>query len=743
MAMQLSSALNGPSPLRSSRDGDGDDAPDSQLGHDDNDQVAKRGKTDGKKKKKQLALAETASPDSTLTFAHSATAIGKKRKTHDAVKVVLDHVGNDDDEVDYDADFEMAMQLSSALNGPSPLRSSRDGDGDDAPGSQLGPDALLDHGGNDDDEVDYDADFEMAMQLSSALNGPSPLRSSRDGDGDDAPGSQLGPDDSDQVAKRGKKDGKKKRKQLALAETASPDSTMAMQLSSALNGPIPLRSSRDGDGDDAPGFQLGPDDSDQVAKRGKKDGKKKRKQLALAETASPDPTLTSAQEESVPYLQFKFPSPFVPVNSAQAATTSPQFEGDDDISSDGDPVFANESRLEAEEDNRFSVELSSMSAVDIWDTLFSVKKLKGGYMARSLFLAGKEVDSKICDPWIGGKTLCSKKQELSDQRKLFLQWAGDIRVLRWVRNTIFSIILAKPQTYKLLDVHHAEFPSKQGDDSAKDGLRLNVLEATDDTMARIAHLACEPDCRTALHMIHDTKHREHVENKDLQITALWQDLADQFVNNVEWETKDLQVAQLEFMKILPDGSQQRAKRVDASVAPYPGVSGDFVRATFKSLKGLFKSIADAVFGRTGCNTTGEDLYGQVWQNYIKGKLMYFPRPEVAMYLFKLWNECQSLPKYCIKKLKTGAACKVGVTSTCYTFPVTPRAPMTPSSSSTTGTVSTMRSPNLSGSASAATTASIDKLAECLVLEREMRLEFDHKRRLEDELKPKVLFACLF
>lgn len=572
-----------------------------------------------------------------------------------------------------------------------------------------------DHDDDDDDdeiEVDYDADFEMARQLSLDLNGPSPSRSSRDGDGDDAPGSQLAPDDDDQVAKRGKKDGKKKKEQHARvkktrAEIASPGKKRKKHD----HGGNDARSSLHGDGDDASGSQLGldPDDRDYLV----------------------------------------FPSPFLPVASAQAATIRPADEmndsqNEDIISSDADEVdFRNESALDAEIDQRLPVELSSMSAVEVWDVLFMNKKLKGGYLARSLFLAGKEVDSKICDPWIGSKTLCQRKQELSDQRKLFLQWASDICVLRWIRNSIFSIILAKPMTYKLLDVHHAEFPRKQSDDMAKDkGFTLTVLEATDDTMARIAHLACESECRTALHMIHDSKFREHVENKDLQITALWQDLADQFVNNVNWETTDLQVAQLDYMKMLPDGSQQMAKRVDASVAPYPGVTGDFVRETFLALKGMFKKVADACLGVTGCNTTGEELYGQVWKNYIKGKFIHFPRPEIAMYLFKLWNECPSLPKYCTKELKPEAACRVGVgaNDTLFSFPVTPHGLMSPSSGSTTSTTGrTFRSTNLSGSASADTTASIDKLTSCMMMGHELNL----LRHNEEQQKPKVLFTCLF
>ncbi len=643
---------------------------------------------------------------------------------------------------------------------------------------------------DDDDEdeddliVDYDDDLEMARQLSLSLNGPSPSRLSLDGNGDDEP-------DSDQVAKRGKHSSAKKigrpvktkKKQGckdARAETAPSDSSFtsahsataftsdgkkrkkhddgnasfeiddddededdydadletAGQLSLSFNGPSPSRHlspSLDGNGDDEP-------DSDQVpSKRGKHSAKKigrpvktKKKKRRMEQTLI-------EEEHATPELTFST------VVSAQAATatitSSPEdFAVQSDcISSDGEGLgFNNESQLEAEKDQTVYVNLSTYSAADIWDALLSNKKMKGGFMARSLFLAGIDVDEKICDRWIGGKTLCTKKLELIDQRKLFLQWANDIRALRWIRDTIFTIVLAKPQTYKLLTVQHADFPRKTGDDSAtQDGITLTVLETTDDTMARIAHLACESECRTAMLMIHDAKAREVIENKDLQVAALWQDLADQFVNNVNWETADLHVAQLDYMKILPDGSQERRKRVDATVPPYPGLSGETVRDAFTAVKAMFKKVTDAVFGTTGCNTTGEELYGQVWKNYIKGKLMYFPRPEVAMYVFKLWNECQMLPKYCIKELKPEAQCRVGVTSTSYTFPVTPRIRGTPVSSTTTAS---FQSPNSSGSASAATTASIDKLANYLDMERELMLQ----RRIEEDTKPKVyLYSFLY
>jgi hypothetical protein len=159
-----------------------------------------------------------------------------------------------------------------------------------------------------------------------------------------------------------------------------------------------------------------------------------------------------------------------------------------DISSEAETHLRNESQIEAEESQKVRFELSSMSAQEIWDRLFSNKKLKGGTIARSLFIAARMIDSKVCEPWSCSKILCTKKAELADQRKLFLQWAGEIRVLRWVRSEIFTKVVSHPQTYKLLDVKHADFIGMSHE--GKEKMTLSAVEATDDTMARIAHLAC-------------------------------------------------------------------------------------------------------------------------------------------------------------------------------------------------------------------------------------------------------------
>jgi hypothetical protein len=602
-----------------------------------------------------------------------------------------DVVGDDEEselEADYEADFSMAKQLSMTLNGHCV----------DANDSNKAIEM----------EADHEANVLMEKELSSSLNGHS-----LDDNGIDELGKRVGA----QIVRPEEKLVKTKKKKGACATVASLESTGILPTPSSTHQATAETKKQDR----AERRRMSHESAQEEQELIRLDAAARYRsgELTFVATASPESyhDVTSAHQATA-----DSPSRHERSSKEDTGRKTPPLLSD--ISSDGERDFPNESKLQAEEDQTVTVELSSMSAADIWDTLFCNKKLKGGYLARSLLLAGRDVDAKICEPWVGSKTLCSKKQEVFDQRKMFLQWAGEIRVLKWIRNAIFSIVVAKPHTYKLLNVEHAEFPRKQSDDRAKDGLTLTVLEATDDTMGRIAHLACDSECRNLLNMIYGAKHREVLDSKDLQEPALWQDLADQFVNNSQWQPNSLHVAQLDYMKVLPDGSQQMSKRIDPSLSPYPGISGECVRDNFTALKAMFKTLGNRVFGRTGCNSTGEELYGSVWKNYIKGKYLYFPRPEVTMYLFKLWNECEALPKWCIKELNPEAQVRVGVSSSVFSFPVTPRS----SSSS-----NAVFSPTLTGTSSTVTTSSIDKLSQYLELETAIKLRSQN----EDFQKPKV------
>jgi hypothetical protein len=194
-----------------------------------------------------------------------------------------------------------------------------------------------------------------------------------------------------------------------------------------------------------------------------------------------------------------------------------------EISDEQNPIL-NASGLEALEMQKaaLTIELSDISAEEIWKILINTT-LKGGYIARSLFIAGKALEPKICDPWIGDKQLNKgRKAELADQRHLFLSWASSPAVLEWIRLEIFKIVLCKPQTYKNFNVTHKKGPRALVAADGKD--MLQATQASDSVMARVAHLACDPNSRVVLNALMGTKSRAGLE-ADMVPSCLWDDLA--------------------------------------------------------------------------------------------------------------------------------------------------------------------------------------------------------------------------
>ncbi len=293
----------------------------------------------------------------------------------------------------------------------------------------------------------------------------------------------------------------------------------------------------------------------------------------------------------------------------------------------------------------------------------------------------------------------AKKREVADQRSSFLMWAkGDKCVLQWIRMEIYKIVLSKQQTYRNFSVTHASAPKNM----KSDGKSGSVVQASDDTMARIAHLACHPESRITLNMIFGTKTIEILDSPDLQPDCLWQDLATYFVNSKTWDIQQIPCLQLQQHQ----DNHTFVSKIDVTQVPVIGVSGECVRQVFTDIKKMFSNIGTAVFGKTGVNSTGEEFYGKVWSNYVNGPYLHFPRKEVAMYVFKLWNESEcndTLPKYCTKELPESCQVRLGVfkenTKRGFILPVTPRAPALSSlafgspgsqASTTNSTVTTMQ-----------------------------------------------------
>jgi hypothetical protein len=177
-----------------------------------------------------------------------------------------------------------------------------------------------------------------------------------------------------------------------------------------------------------------------------------------------------------------------------------------------------------------------------------------------------------------------------------------------------------------------------------------------------------------------------------------------YVNNPKWEIRQIDVLQLQQVTKEHDVNVI-SSLIDISQVPVIGVTADCVRLVFTDVKAMWTDLASRVFGKTGCNSVGEELYSKVWQNFIKGKYLFFARPEVAMYVFKLWHEhhqCGGLPKYCNKELSPDSQVRIGVgqlglsAKEKFVLPTTPRGSSgsqftspTPVTSSSSGPASSM------------------------------------------------------
>lgn len=398
------------------------------------------------------------------------------------------------------------------------------------------------------------------------------------------------------------------------------------------------------------------------------------------------------------------------------------------VSSESENGNTNQSAIEAHElARKAQIELSTISAESIW-ALFVNSKFRGGMLARTLFITAKAVQPIECTPWCGSTKLASKKKELADQRSSFLMWANSNFVLDWIRLEMYKIVSMKPHTYKQFVATHANAPRQ-----ASSGLQSE--QASDDAMARIAHLACHSDSRVVLNMIFGAKDRHILDSKDLQPASLWQDLASVYVNNSNWQIQQMPVLQLEEYDT---NTKLFVPKVDATKVPVVGLSGECVRESFTELKKWYSDVGRAVFGKTGVNATGEDFYGKTWTNYICGPYLYFPRKEVAMYVFKLWTETnnnESLPKYCIKELHPEAQIRLGVfkddSKRGYMLPSTPR---------NSGTSPLLFSP---GSQTSATTSTLqDSITSYVSFKMKQELANETKAPMFTPPRPNVAFAAL-
>lgn len=312
-----------------------------------------------------------------------------------------------------------------------------------------------------------------------------------------------------------------------------------------------------------------------------------------------------------------------------------------------DADVPNESRAEHEEGQVKHIELSKFTPEQIW-ALFLDTKRRGGQLARSVLILAKQVEPKTCTPWSGGSQMEKKKREASDQHSLFMSWASELRVLEWLRLQIYIKITESPRSYKAINAQHAGVKQQELEGTVTGGTGLASKEATDNTMARIAHLAVQGDARVILNCVfgRERSERDFQDAGDLQPEALWTTLATHFVNNSDWD-----IASINCLET-PD--------IDVTIVPTPGITGEVCKNVFMDVKKMFTDLSNAVFSPTGCNSTGEEKYSTVWKNFINGPMLSFRNNKVTMYVFKLWDLHATLPKYCTKDLHPDAKVRQGI-----------------------------------------------------------------------------------
>jgi hypothetical protein len=217
--------------------------------------------------------------------------------------------------------------------------------------------------------------------------------------------------------------------------------------------------------------------------------------------------------------------------------------------------------------------LDTCSAADFW-ALFVNTKVRGGVIARTVLIAAKQLSD--LPNWSGAPHLLKRKQELIDQKALFLSWADNRGVIEWLRLQVYTLVRTNQRTHKLITVHHAGIVANT------DGIMVSAasVQATENCMARIAHLACDPRSRIILNVLFGVKNRENLEG-DLTPEALWNRLADVFVNCANWDIATISVAEV--------------SSIEVEEAPFaPGVLGSVVKDIFTELKSEFSRLCTKI-----------------------------------------------------------------------------------------------------------------------------------------------------
>lgn len=296
-----------------------------------------------------------------------------------------------------------------------------------------------------------------------------------------------------------------------------------------------------------------------------------------------------------------------------------------------------------------SFDVGKMSVSDIWNSILTRRELSGGMLLRTILIAASS-DTQCLPLWPHSTQL----EKRVDERKLqgidFIEhFNRSQQKIEWLRVKLFSTVIGNRNTYAKIRV------TFNGCTSLTLASVRNGIELTPSLKCRIAHMALDSDCITLLSLIFGSRdNREKHDNKDMQGTALWEQLAKMFVNNVLWQPFSEAAASIPELRDL-----------DPSVAPpSPGLDHSIVQDTFIDCRANWTRLKSRVFSSTGCNSTGALLLKTVWENYINGGRLHFNDRTVTMYVFATWHAAgRNLPELCNRQLAPHQQLQIGVSAT--------------------------------------------------------------------------------
>jgi hypothetical protein len=296
-----------------------------------------------------------------------------------------------------------------------------------------------------------------------------------------------------------------------------------------------------------------------------------------------------------------------------------------------------------------SFDVGKMSVSDIWNSILTRRDLSGGMLLRTILIAAS-TDTQCLPLWPHSTQL----EKRVDERKLqgidFIEHFNSCQQkIEWLRVKLFSTVTGNRNTYAKLRV------TFNGCTSLTLASVRNGIELTPSLKCRIAHMALDSNCILLLSLIFGSRdNREKHDNKDMQGTALWEQLATMFVNNMMWQPFS------EAAACIPE-----LRDLDPSVAPpSPGLDYSIVQDVFVDCRANWTRLKSRVFSSTGCNSTGTLLLKTVWENYINGGRLHFNDRTVTMYVFATWHGAgRNLPELCNRQLAPHQQLQIGVSAT--------------------------------------------------------------------------------